>query len=156
MTFTIDATLPADVITYDTTVLDNLPPGLTFESLTSVTCDQGGGACSPDIGIGDTTVLHAAPGGSGDDVAFFFDDLTSPAAADRVVTITYVAIVADVAAATSGATLTNSAAIVLERFRRHQWPDRAAGSRQLRRVEPDRQRRYDDRRAEHQLGEGRE
>ena len=105
LTYTLEIAIPAGVIGYDVTVLDDLPVGIAFESLTSVTCDQGG-ACSPDISTGDASVVEG-----GGDVAFFFGDLTTAAAGDRTITITYVAVVEDLAAADDGSNLENSAAV---------------------------------------------
>lgn len=102
VTYTVDFAVPAGVIAYDVTLIDDVPPGIAYESLTSITCAQGAGACSPDITSASVTT-------NGDVVSFFFGDLTAAAPAARVVTITYVARVADVPAATAGATLTNSA-----------------------------------------------
>ncbi len=107
VTYTIDMTIPGGVVAYDVTVLDDLPTGIVYESLTSISCDEGGGACSPDLTTGDAAVVEG-----GGDVAFFFDDLTTAAAADRVVTITYVGVVDDVAAADAGETLTNQARVL--------------------------------------------
>ena len=107
VTYTIDMTIPGGVVAYDVTVLDDLPTGIVYESLTSIACDEGGGTCSPDLTTGDAAVVEG-----GGDVAFFFDDLTTAAAADRVVTITYVGVVDDVGAADAGATLTNQARVV--------------------------------------------
>ena len=104
--YTLDVTIPAGVIAYDVTVLDDLPAGIAFESLTSVVCDEGGGACSPDVVTGDAAVVAG-----GGDVAFFFDDMPTAATGDRVITITYVAVVDDVAAADDGSNLGNTAAV---------------------------------------------
>ncbi len=104
VTYTVTATVPAGVIAADVTVLDTLPVGTTYESLTSVTCLQGVGACSPDLNAASVTT-------SGQNLSFFLGDLTTPAVGDRTVTITYVAYVANVPAADAGATLRNGAAI---------------------------------------------
>ncbi len=111
VTYTVDVTIPGGVVAYDVTVIDGIPAGITYESLTSIACDQAGGACSPDITVADVTVIPAAAPADGDDIAFFFDDLGTAAVADRVVTITYVGFVSDTAAADSGATLTNGATL---------------------------------------------
>ena len=105
LTYTLDVTIPAGVIAYDVTVIDDLPAGIAFESLTSVVCDESG-ACSPDVATGDASVVEG-----GGDVAFFFDDMPTAAAGDRTVTITYVAVVDDVAAANDGSNLENTAAV---------------------------------------------
>lgn len=104
LTYTLDIELPAAVIAYDVTVLDDLPPGLVFEAISSVTCDEGGGPCSPDINT-------ASPVVGGGDVAFFLGDLTAPAVGDRSLTIEYVAVVDDVAQADNGSTLQNTATV---------------------------------------------
>ncbi len=109
VTYTLDVVIPGQVVVYDVTVIDALPPGIVFESLTSVVCSEGGGACSPDINA--AAVVPASGHASGSDVAFFIDDVTPAAATDRTVTITYVAVVADDTAADSGASLTNSAVV---------------------------------------------
>jgi fimbrial isopeptide formation D2 family protein/uncharacterized repeat protein (TIGR01451 family) len=107
VTYTVDLTIPGGVVAYDVTVLDDLPDGIDFESLTSVVCDEGGSTCSPDLATGDVSVIEG-----GGDVAFFFGDLTSAATGERVVTITYVGVVDDVGAADAGATLTNEAQVL--------------------------------------------
>ena len=106
VSYTLDVTVPASVIAYDVTISDDLPAGIAYESLTSVTCDQGGGACSPDVNSASVTT-------DGDVVAFFIGDLSTAATGSRVVTITYVAYVDDVAASAAGATLTNGATAYL-------------------------------------------
>ena len=88
VSYPIDVTIPGGVIAYDVTVIDQVPPGIVFEGLTDVTCDQGGSTCAPPIAVGDVTTIPSAGSTSGDDVAFFFDDVfDTPAVADRVVTI---------------------------------------------------------------------
>lgn len=106
VTYTVDVDIPGGVVAYDVTVIDDLPAGLTFESLTLVTCDEGGATCSPDIATSDAAVVEGAG-----DIAIFFDDLLPAAAGARTVSITYVAYVSDVSAADDGSTLTNGAAI---------------------------------------------
>ena len=110
VTYTLQATVPAGVIAYDATIIDDLPAGVTYESLVSVTCVEGGGICAPDI-VGVDVLPAAGPSASGGDIAFSIGDLTTPSAADRVVTIVYQTFVSDVAAANGGATLTNGAVI---------------------------------------------
>ena len=112
VSYAIDVTIPGGVIAYDVTVIDQVPPGIVFEGLTGVTCDQGGSTCVPTVAIGDVTTIPASGSTSGDDVAFFFDDVfDTPAAAARVVTITYTGYVADDTNADDGATLTNTAIV---------------------------------------------
>lgn len=104
VTYTLDIELPEAVIAYDVTAIDDLPPGLLFESITSVTCDQSGAACSPDI-------TSATPVTGGGDVAFFLGDLTTEATGDRIVTIEYLTVVDDVPEADDGSTLQNTATV---------------------------------------------
>ncbi len=102
--YTLVIDLPAGVIAYDVTVLDDLPAGLGFESISTVTCVEGGSNCSPDI-------TAATPIVGGGDVAFFLGDLTTEAVGDRVLTIEYVSVVDDVAQADDGSTLQNTATV---------------------------------------------
>lgn len=104
LTYTLTIDLPAAVIAYDVTAFDDLPPGLQFESVSSVTCDEGGSTCVPDI-----TSVDVVEGGG--DVAFFLGDLASEAAGDRTVTIDYIAYVDDVMEADSGSNLRNTATV---------------------------------------------
>ena len=104
--YTVEVTLPANVIQYDVTVIDQLPSGIRVLSpgyTVSTSCQAaGGGACSPDI----TGIAELTP--TGGDVGWFLGDLTTPSSDDRIVTIVFDAYVDDDPAATSGATLTNS------------------------------------------------
>ncbi len=104
--YTVDVTLPANVIQYDVTVIDQLPSGIQVLSpgyTVSTSCQAaGGGACSPDV----TGIAELTP--TGGDVGWFLGDLTTPSSEDRVVTIVFDAYVDDAPAAVSGATLTNS------------------------------------------------
>ena len=103
--YTLDVTIPAGVIVYDATVVDDLPDGILYDSTTASSCDQGGGACSPAISV-------APIGTDGDAVAWFLGDLGTAAAADRVVTIVYEAYLDEDAAVVGGATLSNTAVVV--------------------------------------------
>ena len=103
--YTLDVTIPAGVIVYDVTVIDDLPPGVIYSSTTGSSCAQGVLACSPLISV-------SPIGSDGDAVAWFLGDLGTAAAADRVVTIVYEAYLDDAGAVTGGATLTNTAVVV--------------------------------------------
>jgi fimbrial isopeptide formation D2 family protein/uncharacterized repeat protein (TIGR01451 family) len=103
--YTLDVTIPTDVILFDVTVVDDLPDGVIYDATTSATCDQGGVACSPAIVV-------SAIGSDGDAVAWHLGDLDSAAPADRVVTIVYEVHLDDAPAVTNGATLSNSAVVV--------------------------------------------
>jgi len=99
-TYTVAVTVPADISTFDATVLDTLPAGLTYLDTQSAACTAPAGCADPVTSLG----------ASGQNVGWFLGDL-APAPQARVFTITYRAVVADVAAATDGATLTNQARV---------------------------------------------
>lgn len=103
VTYTLDVTVPANVIAYDTTVIDTLPANVRFGEVVSSGCLQGGGSCAPDI----APTLIGSPTTTDRSIGFFLGDLAPAAPADRVVTIVYTGIVTP--AAVSGSTLTNSA-----------------------------------------------
>ena len=103
VTYTLDVTIPANVILNDVTVVDDPPAGMVYRGTTSATCVQGGGACSPGI-----TVTNL--GSDGNRIGWWFDDLDTPASANRVVTIVYTMYAA--APLASGATATNTAVVV--------------------------------------------
>jgi fimbrial isopeptide formation D2 family protein/uncharacterized repeat protein (TIGR01451 family) len=102
VTYTLAVTIPADVILFDATVIDDLPAGVIYEDTVATSCDQGGGACSPGV-----TVTEL--GSDGDVAGWFLGDLTTPAAGARVVTITWEGYLDDDPAVVDGATLTNTA-----------------------------------------------
>ncbi|HEY5516467.1 MAG TPA: SdrD B-like domain-containing protein, partial [Pengzhenrongella sp.] len=100
VTFTVVASIPPSVTTYDVTVFDTLPAGLTFLDTVSATCTAPVGCAIVPV------PLPAA----GQRVGWFLGDLAADPL-QRDITIVYRATVADVPAATAGAVLTNSAAI---------------------------------------------
>jgi fimbrial isopeptide formation D2 family protein/uncharacterized repeat protein (TIGR01451 family) len=103
VTYTLDVTVPANVILHDVTVIDTPPAGMVYVGTSSTTCTQSGGACSPDIAV-------ATIGSSGGRIGWYLGDLTTPAAVDRTVTIVYTAYVASPLAA--GSVALNSAVVV--------------------------------------------
>lgn len=104
--YTVTATVPAGVIANDVTVIDQLPAGMLFESLDSISCTQGAGTCSLT-----TATVSNDGSATGARVSFFFDDITTPAAEDRVIRIDYTAVVSNAVAVDDGDTLTNGAVI---------------------------------------------
>ena len=104
--YTVTATVPAGVIANDVTVIDQLPAGMLYESLGSITCTQGAGTCPLT-----TATVSNDGSATGARVSFFFDDITTPAAQDRVIRINYTAVVANAVAVDDGDTLTNGAEI---------------------------------------------
>ena len=100
VTFTVVATVPPDVQTFDATILDTLPAGLTYLDTLSATC-------TAPLGCSDT-VATIPP--AGQRLAWFLGDL-APNSQTREFTIRYRAVVADVVAATAGASLANSAIV---------------------------------------------
>ena len=104
LTYELEVTIPASTIVYDTTVLDLLPAGVSFDGITGSSCaSAGGGACDSDI-----TVTQIGAAGT-QTAAFFLGDISVPAAngQDRIITITYDAHLLD--SGSSGDTRINSA-----------------------------------------------
>ena len=100
VTYTVRASVAANVQTYDATVLDTLPAGLRYLDTVSA-------ACTAPAGCTDTvTALPPA----GQRLGWFVGDL-APSSTDRQVTVVYRAVVADVRAATRGAVLANGALV---------------------------------------------
>ena len=101
VTYTVTAQLPANINFYNAALIDTLPAGIDPASaaLVSVTCTFADTtACSPN----NATPLAT----SGTKIGWLFGD--APAATQiRTVVLVYTAKVADVPAATAGATLTN-------------------------------------------------
>ncbi|HQY32824.1 MAG TPA: SdrD B-like domain-containing protein [Actinotalea sp.] len=102
VTFTIVATIPASVTTFDATVTDTLPAGMTYVATDSA-------SCTAPVGCSIASVTALTP--NGQQLGWFLGDLQDTVAVDRLVTIVYRARVADVGAAVSGAVLTNSARV---------------------------------------------
>ncbi len=102
VTYTLDVTIPADIVLYDATIIDDIPVGIVYDGTISSSCDQSGLACSPAISV-------AEIGSDGDLIGWFLGDLDPDADDDRVVTITYQAYLDDVVQVADGATLTNTA-----------------------------------------------
>lgn len=104
VTYTVDVTIPASVVAYDTTVIDTLAAHTRFDQLLSATCLQGAGLCSPAITAG----VIGTPTDTDSTIGFFLGDLNPASTGDRVVRLVYTGIVTP--GAVSGDTLTNSAA----------------------------------------------
>ncbi len=104
--WTVTATIPAGVNFYDASIIDVLPDGMDLPSLTtdSVTCTPAGGGSCTVAG----TPLTAT--NSGKTLGWFLGDLTVGAQV-RTVTITYSALIADVAGNAAGVPRTNSATV---------------------------------------------
>ncbi len=100
--FTVTATIPADVNYYDATIIDTLPGGLDASKvqLTDATCTYA------DASV--CTVAATALTGSGQVVGWFLGDLTSDTKA-RTIALTYTVPVKDLAGLAAGDALTNSA-----------------------------------------------
>ncbi len=98
LVYTLTVTIPANVVLYDVTVIDDLPTGVAFDGLDSFTCP----GCVPGI-----TVTELGTVGS-DTATFFLDDLDPASTSDRIVTIVYDAHVRDVPSVDDGDVLTNS------------------------------------------------
>ncbi|UFU02188.1 carboxypeptidase regulatory-like domain-containing protein [Ruania suaedae] len=96
LTYTLDVSVPALTRAFDTVVLDELPSGVTFDELVSVTCAD----CEPAI---DADLI----GTDGQTVGFSLGDI-APAQTDRTLTLVYTGYVDSAAGA--GDTVTNTAA----------------------------------------------
>jgi uncharacterized repeat protein (TIGR01451 family)/fimbrial isopeptide formation D2 family protein len=99
VSYTITVTVPASTVADNVTVVDSLPAGIFWQSLTSSSCVEGGSPCAL------TASVVGTPTASDRTIAYFLGDVTT-AASDRVVTIVYLGRVAP--AATPGA-MTNTA-----------------------------------------------
>jgi large repetitive protein len=106
VTYTAEATFPANVNYFDATLIDTLPDGLVFDDVVSVACVPN--PCAPAV---ETLAPEPQPDGT-TDVAWYLGDLPS-LGSDRTYTVTYRAHVAVAyAGATpvqSGNTLVNAA-----------------------------------------------
>jgi large repetitive protein len=80
-TYTVDVTIPAQVEGRDVTVLDALPPGMSFEGLVSTTCT----GCPTDLAA---TALSVT--GATGTIGFFLGDITA-SSTERVVQLQYTA-----------------------------------------------------------------
>ena len=86
ITYTLTVTLPANVVTFDQTVVDTLPDTLDFDEYVSATCTTG---CPPEAVPTVQTYTPTIEGGS-TKVAWDFGDLTATAGA-RTVKLVYIA-----------------------------------------------------------------
>lgn len=98
VTFTLTAATPAGSVAYDATIVDTLPPGMTYQSTTSATCDTPATIAAPWVSADRSTVV------------WFPNDVlaTGNTAVPRSCTVIFTAMVADVEAAKAGQTLTNT------------------------------------------------
>jgi large repetitive protein len=106
VTYTVVGVLNQNVSYFNLSVIDRLPPGLDPNSLQLVSQDcvnQDGTTC----GLTPGTPLTSAPDGSDTDVGLLFGNAAGEGQ-DRIITIVYTLRVANVAAAKSGASLTDS------------------------------------------------
>ncbi|HEX2071414.1 MAG TPA: isopeptide-forming domain-containing fimbrial protein [Thermoleophilaceae bacterium] len=87
VTYTAEATFPANVNYFDATLIDTLPDGLVYDGVASIACVPG--PCAPPVA---TLTPEPQPDGT-TDVAWYLGDLPS-LGADRTYTITYRAHVA--------------------------------------------------------------
>ncbi len=107
VTYTVTTVIPASVNLYNAVLRDLLPAGLDATRLASVslTCTQTPGSCTVPLNTPTT-----APSGTSTLATWSLGDLTAQPQA-RTLTLTYTVPIADVAAASRGAGLTNGAAI---------------------------------------------
>ncbi len=107
VTYDVEVELPADVNFYDATIVDDLPSGIDMASvdLTASTCTFVGAPAGP-CGVVATDAGRLTP--QGELHGWFLGDVTSSPRA-RLLTLTYTAVVADVASNVAGATVVNTA-----------------------------------------------
>ena len=107
VTYTVVGVLNPNVSYFNLSLIDTLPAGLDPNSVKLVSQDcenQDGTACDLTPG----TILTPAPNGASTKIGLFFGNVAGEDH-ERTITILYNARVADVAAASAGDTLTNSA-----------------------------------------------
>ena len=102
VTYTVDVTIPASVVAFDTTVIDTLPAHTRFGQWSAACLPAG--TCSPDI----AATIIGTPSATDRTIGFFLGDLNPASGSQRVVRLIYTGIVTP--GAVSGDTLTNSAA----------------------------------------------
>ena len=102
VTYTVVASIPPSVETYDATVLDTLPTGLSFVPGSTTS------SCAPAAGCAGLTASELTP--NGQKLGWFLGDLPANAA-QRDVTITYRAVVTDIAGNVNTVPRVNSAAM---------------------------------------------
>ncbi|MBH0052924.1 isopeptide-forming domain-containing fimbrial protein [Salinibacterium sp. SWN139] len=100
ITYTVDVTIPKDVVAYDATIIDTMPTNVRFGEFVSSTCDQAGSPCA------ESAALIGSPTTTDRTIGYFIGDIATAEDEVRTVTITYTGIVT--AAAASGNTLTNT------------------------------------------------
>jgi uncharacterized repeat protein (TIGR01451 family)/fimbrial isopeptide formation D2 family protein len=118
ITYTLTVTLPAEVTSYDDTVIDTLPNTLDFDEYIGSECTSG---CPPETA---PTVQTYKPevGEAGTTIAWYFGDLGSTSQA-RTVKLTYLASVRPTnrhsgATVESGQTIENSATVYYDKTKK--------------------------------------
>jgi large repetitive protein len=107
VTYTVTATLNANVTYFNLSAIDTLPAGLDPNSLSVVSqncVNHDGSTCTLPPGV----PMTLASAGSATKAGLFFGDVAG-INQDRIITVVYSVRVADVPAAAAGVTLTNSA-----------------------------------------------
>ncbi|MEV8252778.1 SdrD B-like domain-containing protein [Rhodoglobus sp. NPDC076762] len=100
ITYTVDVSIPKDVVAYDATIIDTMPANVRFGQFLDSTCDQAGSPCAAEAS------LIGSPTATDRTIGYFIGDIDPAAAEARTVSITYTGIVTTAAA--SGNTLTNT------------------------------------------------
>ncbi|MGJ8722183.1 MAG: isopeptide-forming domain-containing fimbrial protein, partial [Salinibacterium amurskyense] len=100
ITYTVDVTIPKDVVAYDATIIDTMPANVRFGQFLDSTCDQNGSPCAAEAS------LIGSPTATDRTIGYFIGDIDPAEAEVRTVTITYTGIVTTAAA--SGNTLVNT------------------------------------------------
>ncbi|MBH0116752.1 isopeptide-forming domain-containing fimbrial protein [Salinibacterium sp. NG253] len=100
ITYTVDVTIPKDVVAYDATIIDTMPANVRFGQFLDSTCDQNGTPCAAEA------TLIGSPTTTDRTIGYFIGDIDPAATEARTVTITYTGIVTTAAA--SGNSLVNT------------------------------------------------
>jgi fimbrial isopeptide formation D2 family protein/uncharacterized repeat protein (TIGR01451 family) len=96
VTYTVDATIPAGITAYDTTLLDTLPDGIDFRAYGTIAYTGTSTGC-PDLGTTGATGIagQTANADGSTTIGFFLGDITAPSGNSCVIRITYTARVDD-------------------------------------------------------------
>lgn len=85
--YSVDVTIPAQILAYDVTIVDSLPTGVRFGEFVESRCLENLAACST------AATLIGTPSDSDDTIGFYIGDIDPVADFERIVTITYTGVV---------------------------------------------------------------
>jgi large repetitive protein len=92
VTYTVDATIPAGITAFDTTLLDTMPDGVDFRAYGSIAYTGVSTGCPSLVTTGATGLTNQTANADGSTtVGFWLGDITAPAGNSCVIRITYTA-----------------------------------------------------------------